>query len=189
MKAKEKAVEGVGASRLVRCSSFSGEGSIPIGRKLSCCNGRINTLDLVRRSRVMAKVATWTCNMGFHGIGLLKNGNRLVAKAHRASGMEWSLIALRWLVCIQENTESWLYQRIAFEAAVPVALFFQISNCLATFFLNQVSHLLRAQQTILKVRQMVTNIEEDGFLLRFLSDAFDGLNEIKRRFDGVDAKF
>ena len=152
-------------------------------------NGGIDTSNLFLRSRIIRKLTLWALNLATSGVDVLKNGNRLLAKALRASGMEWCLIALRRLVCVQENAGSWLHQRVAFEAAVLVALIFKLSNCLATFFQNQVSHLLRIQQSLLKCRQMVTNIEEDRVHLSFLSDAFDGLDEIKRRLDGVDAKF
>ena len=103
--------------------------------------------------------------------------------------MDWSLVTLRRLVNVQENSGSWFHQQIAFEAAVLAALVFNLSNGLATFFQYQVSHLLRVEQSLLKIRQMITNPEEDRVHLRLLSDTFDGLDEIKRRLDGVDAKF
>ena len=183
----DKAAPSGWMERLVRCSSLGirpSTSSRPPSQELSIDSG-----NLFGSSRIVGKTATWAIDLMFGGAGLLKNGNLMLAKTLRASGMEWSLISLRRLIEVQESSGTRLEQRIAFEAAVLVALVFKFSNGLATFLQNQVSHLLCVQQALLKARQMVSNIEEDRVHLCFFSDAFDGIDKIKRRFDGVDAKF
>ncbi len=86
--------------------------------------------------------------------------------------MAWSLIILRRLVNVQKNTGSGLNQRVTFELAVPVAFIFEVSKRLAFLIQDIVSHLLRVQQTLLEIRQMLTNVKEERIHLRFLRVAF-----------------
>ena len=148
-----------------------------------------NALNFFLRSWIIRKLATWTVDSVTCGVRLLKYGNRLISKALRASGMNWGLVALRRLVNMQEDAGSRLEQRIAFELAVPAALLFKISNCIASFFQNNVSYLLGVEQSLLEVRQMLANIKKDSIDLGLLRDALDGLDEIECCLNRVKAKF
>lgn len=141
------------------------------------------------RPDVVKKFAAWTLERAASGARHLENGNRLVAKTLRAGVMERCRVALHGIVAAQEHPRSELFQRVAFERAVLLALIFKVANRLASLFQDSVCHLLSVEQSLLEIRKMLPNIEKRRVEVRLVGDGLDGLHEIHRFLDRIDSAF